>query len=74
MSVRSVSLQKREGIILISFKRQLINLCVLTDLRYTGMLENGNVFDSNVGKKKTSLKFKVGAGASPKQCNRDVTG
>jgi FK506-binding protein 3 len=30
--------------------------------RYTGMLENGHIFDTNVGKKKSALKFKVGMG------------
>jgi hypothetical protein len=30
--------------------------------RYTGMLENGQIFDTNVGKKKSALKFKVGMG------------
>lgn len=31
-------------------------------VRYTGMLENGQIFDTNVGKKKSALKFKVGMG------------
>jgi FK506-binding protein 3 len=31
-------------------------------VRYTGMLENGQIFDTNVGKKKSALTFKVGMG------------
>jgi FK506-binding protein 3 len=31
-------------------------------VRYTGMLESGHIFDTNVGKKKSALKFKVGMG------------